>query len=497
MSTAIGAALVSEGFRVRHVVPGAQLRQASADRFEADLGNPRQVAELHVKLKGADDSLTGCVINLLGICPPFGHPGGEPENALRLSLWTFNLAREFENDLRDSAVAGGGCFYNVTGLGGQFGLGEDADEAALDGAGTLGIAKTLRREAPQLTVKTIDIDLSLEPHVLSTRLLDEFAADDELIEVGLTRKGRWKLDLVPAPVSSGNLSARIDAQAVVLVTGGAFGVTADTAIGLARETGCRLVLVGRSALPGEEPVTTRGLSAQDVRKRLIEQSRQSGERLTPADIEKRVARVLKDRQIRANYAACQAAASAVEYHSLDVRDAAALGALVDDIYARHGRLDGVVHGAGIIEDKRICDKTPESFANVFRTKVDSALTLAAKLRPEGLKFLVFFSSVSGRFGNTGQVDYSAANEFLNKLADFLSRRWPTRVVAINWGPWDGGMVTDELRRMYATVGFDLIPIDVGVRFFLDETRNHADTSAEVVVSGSVEQMLGVAVGSGA
>jgi NAD(P)-dependent dehydrogenase (short-subunit alcohol dehydrogenase family) len=207
--------------------------------------------------------------------------------------------------------------------------------------------------------------------------------------------------------------------------------------------------------------------------------------------------VLKDRQIRANYAACQAAASAVEYHSLDVRDAAALGALVDDIYARHGRLDGVVHGAGIIEDKRICDKTPESFANVFRTKVDSALTLAAKLRPEGLKFLVFFSSVSGRFGNTGQVDYSAANEFLNKLADFLSRRWPTRVVAINWGPWDGGMVTDELRRMYATVGFDLIPIDVGVRFFLDETRNHADTSAEVVVSGSVEQMLGVAVGSGA
>ena len=80
-----------------------------------------------------------------------------------------------------------------------------------DGAGTLGIAKTLRREAPQLTVKTIDIDLSLEPHVLSTRLLDEFAADDDLIEVGLTRKGRWKLDLVPAPVSSGNLSARIDA----------------------------------------------------------------------------------------------------------------------------------------------------------------------------------------------------------------------------------------------------------------------------------------------
>lgn len=217
----------------------------------------------------------------------------------------------------------------------------------------------------------------------------------------------------------------------------------------------------------------------------------------PADIEKEVQRLLKNRQMLANIAACRQAGSEVEYHSLDVRDGGAFSKLVDDIYHRFGRIDGVVHGAGIIEDKRIRDKTGQSFANVWRTKVDSALALAAKLRPEYLKFLVFFSSVSGRFGNAGQVDYSAANEFLNKLAQYLSRRWPTKVVSINWGPWDGGMVTDELRRMYATVGFDMIPIDVGVRFFLDEIRSPQQNCAEVVVSGSVEQMLGATVGSGA
>jgi NAD(P)-dependent dehydrogenase (short-subunit alcohol dehydrogenase family) len=289
----------------------------------------------------------------------------------------------------------------------------------------------------------------------------------------------------------------LDSNSVVLVTGGAFGVTADSAIGLARAARCRLVLVGRSTWPVEESSETAGLEAPQLRAKLIAEGRRRGDRMVPAEIERAVNRILKNRQIRANIAACQAAGSQVEYHAMDVRDRDVFGALIDDVYARYGRLDGVIHGAGVIEDKRIRDKTPDSFENVWRTKVDSALTLAAKLRPETLQFLVFFSSVSGRFGNAGQVDYCAANEFLNKLADHLSCRWPAKVVAINWGPWDGGMVTDELRRMYATVGFELIPIDEGVEFLLAEIRRSQRPSAEIVVSASVEQMLGAAVGSGA
>ena len=94
------------------------------------------------------------------------------------------------------------------------------------------------------------------------------------------------------------------------------------------------------------------------------------------------------------------------------------------------------------------------------------MALARKLRPESLKFLVFFSSVSGRFGNIGQADYSAANEYLNKLAQHLDRSWPGRVVAINWGPWDAGMVSDQLREMYRKQrDIDLIPPAEGVRIF--------------------------------
>jgi NAD(P)-dependent dehydrogenase (short-subunit alcohol dehydrogenase family) len=177
-----------------------------------------------------------------------------------------------------------------------------------------------------------------------------------------------------------------------------------------------------------------------------------------------------------------------------VLDTQALARLIDTLYERFGRIDGVVHGAGTIEDKRISDKTLASFAGVFRTKAVSAHALAQRLRPDSLKFLVFFGSVSGRFGNVGQVDYSAANEALNKLADqFAARQGAAgsraRVVCINWGPWGAGMVSDELRRLYAARGIGLIPIEVGTRAFLDELRL-SEGSAEVIVSASIERMLG-------
>jgi NAD(P)-dependent dehydrogenase (short-subunit alcohol dehydrogenase family) len=87
-----------------------------------------------------------------------------------------------------------------------------------------------------------------------------------------------------------------------------------------------------------------------------------------------------------------------------------------------------------------------------------------------LKYLVFFSSISGRFGNVGQADYSAANEYLSKLARKLDAEWPARVVAIGWGPWDGGMVSGELRRMYLSRGIQPIPPEAGADAMVNELR---------------------------
>ncbi len=176
--------------------------------------------------------------------------------------------------------------------------------------------------------------------------------------------------------------------------------------GLARDYGPKLILVGRSPLPAAEPAELRELTGTTAwRRHLIATMCQADPGVTPAQIEQALRQVLKSRQIRDNLAELRRLGSTVEYHVLDVRQADRVGQLVDDLYARLGRIDGVIHGAGVIEDRLIRDKTTELFAGVFTTKANSAMALARKLRPQSLKFLVFFSSISGRFGNIGQSDY--------------------------------------------------------------------------------------------
>jgi NAD(P)-dependent dehydrogenase (short-subunit alcohol dehydrogenase family) len=489
LTGAMLAGLTEEGFRVRQVVPGRTLRRLSAERYEADLSSPEALRELHRLLVGTDGTRVGGLLNALGLCQPFcGPDGADPDAALHIAAWTFHLVKEFADDLQASAAEGGGWFVNLTALGGQFGL-DGHSVASVAAAGTLGITKTLQREYPRLRVRGIDIDPDLPVDLLSARLLQELLeATDDAVEIGLTREGRWHPSLKQAPLRRELPPLSLPEGAVILVTGGAHGVTADVARSLAECAGTRLILVGRSPLPQPEAPRSRGLDAAALRKMLLEDARRRGEAVRPAEIERTVRHILKDRQIQANLDALQAAGATVEYHAIDVRDTKQFGRLLDDLYERFGRIDGVIHGAGVIDDKRIADKTPASFADVFRTKVDSAYTLARKLRPEGLKFLVFFGSVSGRFGNVGQVDYSAANEVLNKLADQLARCWPARVVCINWGPWDGGMVSPELRTLYEAKGIELIPVEEGVRALQNELRLPDHRNAEVVISCSVEQM---------
>ena len=145
----------------------------------------------------------------------------------------------------------------------------------------------------------------------------------------------------------------------------------------------------------------------------------------------------------------------------------------------------MIHGAGVIEDRLIADKSPESLARVLAVKAGAARTLAQRLRPESLRFLVLFSSVSGRFGNRGQADYAAASEALAQLANELDRSWPGRVVAIDWGPWSGtGMVSEALEREFERRGVALIDVEAGSRILADELASGRAGEAELVVGAA-------------
>jgi NAD(P)-dependent dehydrogenase (short-subunit alcohol dehydrogenase family) len=271
---------------------------------------------------------------------------------------------------------------------------------------------------------------------------------------------------------------------VVLVTGGARGITADIAEELAARYRPTLVLVGRLPLPeSDEGAVTAGLDApRELRTALMTELARGGRAPAAAQVEAAYRSLLRYREVRRRLRAMRAAGATVVYRHVDVRDAIAFRDLIDDVYRVHGRLDGVIHGAGLIEDKLLLDKTAESFNRVFDTKATSAFVLARSLRPESLRFLALFSSVAGRFGNRGQADYVAANEVVNKLARELDRAWAGRVMALGWGPWaGGGMVSDGTARQFAARGIELVDPEAGRRAFIAELESADKGTPEVVL----------------
>jgi NAD(P)-dependent dehydrogenase (short-subunit alcohol dehydrogenase family) len=195
--------------------------------------------------------------------------------------------------------------------------------------------------------------------------------------------------------------------------------------------------------------------------------------------------------MRATVSALEGLGAEVRYHQADARDAEALAGIVRDVEKRLGRLDLVVHGAGVLDDRLVRDKSREGFDRVFATKVDAARTLLDVTPAETT--LVFFGSVSGVFGNRGQVDYAAANDALDELAETAAHTRSGRVVSIDWGPWAGkgagkGMVSPELEREYARRGIGLIGADEGTQALLDELARTSGRNRLVVMRARPEAM---------
>jgi len=399
------------------------------------------------------------------------------------------LAQGLRGDLEAAADDGGAAVLGATRMGGTFGLEPDGDGAVEPRQAVLpGFLKSLAQEWPSVRVKALDLDApAADPATAATHVLDELLADDRLVEVGYRAGARTTVALAEAETTTRPPALALDADSVVLVTGGARGITAASALELARRHRPTLVLAGRTVLPDdEEAPATAGLSdPRELQAAVIEAMRAAGEQPVPREVGSEVHRLLAVREVRGTLAALREAGARAEYRTCDVADPDALCALVDDVRAAHGRIDGVIHGAGVIEDKLIRDKEIASLHRVLATKSEAALTLADRLAPGELRFIVFFSSVSGRFGNRGQADYAAASEVLNKLAQRLDRDWPrTRVVSVNWGPWaTAGMVTPEVERQFAQRGVSLIPLDVGARRLEEELRLGRKGEVEVLIGG--------------
>jgi acyl transferase domain-containing protein/NAD(P)-dependent dehydrogenase (short-subunit alcohol dehydrogenase family) len=380
----------------------------------------------------------------------------------------------------------------ATRLGGTFGRDAIGPGSPIAG-GLVGLLNCARHEYPEAHFLPVDFNGQSDTSI-ATHLAAELAARDRLPEVGYVGDARYTVTTVSEPLSDTPFAPHLEPQGdwVVLATGGARGITASILREMVRP-GMTLVLAGRSPEPApEDAALAAAADAAALKRTLLEQARARGETPKPADIERALGKVLAEREIRTALADLRAAGAKVDYRACDVRDGEAFSTLINQIYADHGRIDAVLHGAGVIEDKLLVDKTPESFARVFGTKIDSSITLARVLKPDSLKLLVFFTSVAGRYGNKGQSDYAAANEAVNRLAWQLSRQWSdTRVMAMNWGPWDAGMASEGVKRQFRERGIIPIPLAAGCRYFVRELGCGPRHEVELVIGeGPWQEMEG-------
>jgi NAD(P)-dependent dehydrogenase (short-subunit alcohol dehydrogenase family) len=475
---ALGGVLREEGHRVEILGP-ARVDLASPSAVETALAEVREAGPI-AGIVHALPLRAATAIRL--------HAGAWTDRIEAEVKGLFLLARAAVADLDAASRSGGACLVATTAMGGAFATTSTLPGPFFPGqGGVAGLVKTLAREWPEVRVRVVDLDPSDPADALAARLAAEALTDDAWPEVGYRRGRRIRLRAVPSPLERNDHGFQLSPGEPVLVTGGARGITAAVAVELARRWRPTLLLVGSSPMPpsAEDPATAALIDPAELKAALHGRLRRAGREVGPSELETAYRSVLNQRQVREGLRAIRATGSAVEYARADVRDAEALARALDDWRRRFGDPVGLIHGAGVIHDKLLRDKTPESFDRVLGTKLVGALNLARMLNPEALKFTAFFSSIAGRFGNEGQSDYAAANDALNKLAVWLDRRWPCRVVSINWGPWSGLGMVSELEGYLGRRGLGMVLPDLGAAAFADELQFGRKGDVEVLVAGGL------------
>ncbi len=291
-------------------------------------------------------------------------------------------------------------------------------------ATVLGPCKVMMQELPGVVCRSIDIELP-QPGSWQMELLLDRIPHEVLVPSAdhiIAYRGHDRFVQAFEPVRLPEVtetSSRLRKGGAYLITGGLGGLGLVLARHLATAHKARLVLVGRSPLPPRD--TWDAHTAEHGRD------------------DKVSARI---REVRA----LEDAGAEVMVVAADVANLDDMKRVVADAKARFGAIDGVFHTAGVLDDGIIQLKEKDRAAAVLEPKVRGTMVLDAALAGERLDFMLLYSSVSAFTGLTGQVDYAAANAFLDAFAHARTERDGTLCVAINWNAWQHVGMAAELAR---------------------------------------------------
>jgi len=392
--------------------------------------------------------------------------------------------------LYDQVAAAGTFLVSGARLGGHHGYDEAGAVAPLGGA-VSGFCKAYKRERPESLVKVVDFEANRSAAEIAGLLIDEILNDPGAIEIGYTAHQRWTIGLEERPAEDGQPGMVLDKNTVFVVTGAAGSIVSAITADLAAASGGTFYLLDLVPEPDpKNPDLKRFVTDRENLKRdLFARIQARGERATPALVEKELAGLERSVAAQGAIDAVRAAGGTPHYFSLNLADEGAVAKAIEQIRQRSGRIDVLLHAAGIERSHALPDKDPREFDLVFDVKADGFFNLLHAIGEMPLGATVAFSSIAGRFGNVGQTDYSSANDLLCKItSSFRTTRPATRGIALDWTAWGGiGMASrGSIPKIMELAGIDMLPPEAGVPIIRRELTAGA-TRGEVLIG----QRLGV------
>jgi acyl transferase domain-containing protein/NAD(P)-dependent dehydrogenase (short-subunit alcohol dehydrogenase family)/acyl carrier protein len=390
-------------------------------------------------------------------------------------------------------VGGPGTFLvAATRLGGLHGYDETGAFAPL-GGGVTGFVKAFKREKAEALVKAVDFELSRQATALADVLVDETLFDPGAVEIGYQDSRRWTIGLEEKPAADGRPGLVLGKDTVFLITGAAGSIVSAITADLAASSGGIFHLLDLAPEPDPEDPDLRRFATdkESLKRDLFERLKTRGIRATPAIVEKEMAALERSHAALSAINAIRDAGGAAHYHRVNLLDAGAVAAVMKAVAGKSGRIDVLVHAAGLEVSHLLPDKNPDEFDLVFDVKAGGWFNLLSNLGAMPLGAAVVFSSVAGRFGNMGQTDYSSANDLLCKcISNLRITRPQTRGIAIDWTAWEGiGMASrGSIPTIMKQAGIDMLPPAAGIPMVRRELTA-GGTSGEVVIAGRLGMMM--------
>jgi len=447
--------------------PSGIVRRVPTLRPQPMPEQPNDVPRGPVLVLGDADDAWMAALSSAGFQPAAGTNGAAPIGLVALALRPGKTASERIGPVFDAAKAHRASLrfvLVVTRQDGAHGLKSVRDPSM---AALAGLGKALKKELPQATVKVVDLHTET-PHATETAV-KELLFGGPRTEVAFGHDGtRSVVEVAPQDLPEG--VAEVAGKAIV-VSGGAQGITVELLAALAPQHP-KLLLLGRTEVPAEAgqwaALDSAGWKAKEAE--LVAAMKARGDKVTPVTIQKALAPLQKAAEVHRNLHRLTDLGAEVLYAPVDVTDANAVNDAVAWGREQFGRIDAVLHAAGVEVSKDLASKDRAQFDMVFGIKADGWKALMEATSQDRLDWVAAFGSVAGRFGNIGQTDYSAANEFLCKAVKHEAARRKCSGFTIAWGPWgEVGMATKGsiLQIMHAS-GVTPIPTADGVAAFLAE-----------------------------